>query len=94
MFYNPVLTREEHLEMRQWVPATMSEFVPPPERSQPLTISLEPDQPKFLVLGTTEPNVEIEFEIKCRDSLSVGLLVISPFQLESTENLTITKGRR
>ncbi|OQR77825.1 hypothetical protein BIW11_00387 [Tropilaelaps mercedesae] len=94
VFYNPVLTREEHLEMRQWIPSSLSQIIPPANRSRALKVSLEPDQPKFLVLGTTEPGVEIEFEIKCRDSMSVGLLVISPFQLESTEDLTIAKGRR
>ncbi|XP_022702857.1 protein bark beetle-like isoform X3 [Varroa jacobsoni] len=94
VFYNPVLTREEHLEMRQWIPSSLSEVLPPADRSQPVSISLEPDQPKFLVLGTTQPGVDFEFEIKCRDSMSVGLLVISPFQHESTENLSITKGRR
>jgi len=96
IFYNPVLSRNEHLEMRQWTPAELSVKLPPKaeDRRRPMTVFLEPDQAKFLILGTTEANVEFEFEIKCRDSMSIGILVISPFQIESTENVTFSKGRK
>ena len=93
IFYNPVLSRNEHLEMRQWTPTELSVSIPPADR-RPMTVFLEPDQAKFLILGTTEPNVEFDFEIKCRDSMSIGILVISPFQIESTENVTFSKGRK